>query len=324
MIEIVFSESACGSLTVGQGYGTGRYIGGATSVLLRKEDGSSPTAEELRAAQKSAEEKLRREWENAVPLGSSRRDVYCFELALSIGQLSEEEIGGQRRAALEKVFAAWPGEDINRLLEEKLDMARKSLAQVLERSGAGEPVRIWYSHNPDEMCGMYWLLSKLRHLKQRGPVYLVRLPEWEYRDEKNICTHTGWGEIAPGAWGHYQSLQQEAKPVLLSSCAAAWDRLRAENAPLRVFLNGNLRSAPEDIYDSFILREIDRQPEVFMEALVIGAVMGKYQLGIGDAWIALRIEKMIGEGKLEVAEPASEDDCRYRQKLRKRVCAGQS
>ena len=29
--------------------------------------------------------------------------------------------------------------------------------QVIKRYVAGEEVRIWYSYNPDELCGMYWL-----------------------------------------------------------------------------------------------------------------------------------------------------------------------
>ena len=40
-----------------------------------------------------------------------------------------------------------------------------------------------------------------------------------------------------------------------------WNQLQNENAPLRAMLNGKLQSVSEDIYDSFILREIAEQPE---------------------------------------------------------------
>ncbi len=90
-----------------------------------------------------------------------------------------------------------------------------------------------------------------------------------------------------------------------------------ENAPLRVSLNGKLQSASEDIYDSFILREIDAQPDGFKMAVVIGNVIGKYQLGIGDAWVSIRIDKMIEKGILEVAKAAPEGDIKYRCILRK-------
>ena len=65
-----------------------------------------------------------------------------------------------------------------------------------------------------------------------------------------------------------------------------WKQLQQENAPLRIYLNGKLQSASENIYDSFILREVDEQADEFSEANLIGNVLGKNQLGIGDAWIA--------------------------------------
>ena len=73
---------------------------------------------------------------------------------------------------------------------------------------------------------------------------------------------------------------------------------------MRGMLNGQLVSLPEDVYDSFIFREIEAEPEVFREAEVIGRVLGKYQLGIGDGWIAARIEGMIRTGMMEpVTQP---------------------
>ena len=38
MIEIVFGESACGSLKIAQTYGKGKYRGSAVSVFMRHED----------------------------------------------------------------------------------------------------------------------------------------------------------------------------------------------------------------------------------------------------------------------------------------------
>ena len=58
MLEIVFSESACGALKLAQRYGEGRYRGGAIGVIARNKDGSEPSREEL--------DKLRREAERCV------------------------------------------------------------------------------------------------------------------------------------------------------------------------------------------------------------------------------------------------------------------
>ena len=47
MLEIVFSESACGALKLAQRYGAGEYRGGAIGVIARNEDNSEPSQEEL-------------------------------------------------------------------------------------------------------------------------------------------------------------------------------------------------------------------------------------------------------------------------------------
>ncbi len=107
MIEIVFGDSAYGSLNVAQSYGKGKYHGGVVSVFLRKKNGIEPTAEEIEIAQKQAEEKARQDWENAIPLGSSREDLYCFPLALSVGAISEKGVGTQRKSALELLFSIY-------------------------------------------------------------------------------------------------------------------------------------------------------------------------------------------------------------------------
>ena len=99
MIEIVFSRSAYGSLKVGQSYGVGPYRGGAAVAFV---DSDHPTEEELYAAQIQAEEKARRDWENAVPL-EQKNDIYYFALALSVGEIAETELGAQRWAALKKL-----------------------------------------------------------------------------------------------------------------------------------------------------------------------------------------------------------------------------
>lgn len=84
-------------------------------------------------------------------------------------------------------------------------------------------------------------------------------------------------------------------------------------------LNGQLVSASEKLYDDFILREIEAEGEEFREGMIVGRVLGK-QLGIGDYWVAFRIEEMIKAGKLEVVSAAAEDMPVYYRVLKK--CSG--
>lgn len=86
---------------------------------------------------------------------------------------------------------------------------------------------------------------------------------------------------------------------------------------MRAVVNGGLRSVPEDFYDPWILREIAAQEETFYEGRLIGAVLEKYRLGIGDAWIALRVEAMVRAGKLIAREAAAEGKPAYHRHLQK-------
>ena len=166
---------------------------------------------------------------------------------------------------------------------------------------------------------MYWLMKQLQPLNCQTTIYLVKLPTWEYGKENTMTSKIAWGEVSPGEWGNYITLQEKANPVFLSACAMKWNQLQNENAPLRAMLNGKLQSVSEDIYDSFILREIAEQPEQFKMAIVIGNVLGKYQLGISDVWISNRIDKMLEDGVLEIIQDAPKGETNYRRILRKRM-----
>lgn len=53
MLEIVFSDSACGSLKMAQHYGQGVYPGGCIGVIISRSDGRKPSKREKRAAQRA-------------------------------------------------------------------------------------------------------------------------------------------------------------------------------------------------------------------------------------------------------------------------------
>jgi len=137
-------------------------------------------------------------------------------------------------------------------------------------------------------------------------------------DEETIIRYNSWGEVEPGKWHNYLGLQMAAPEALINDIASHWLALQKENAPLHALINGRLQSVPESFYDDFILREIDSEKNEFHEAKLIGRILGKYQLGIDDGWLALRIEEMIRAGKLSVASPAPEGEPSYHRILKKK------
>ncbi len=318
VLEIVFGSSAQGSLRAAQNYGRGKRPGTAVGIGVLYRDGETPSPEELEKARKQAEERERQTWEKGAPLGGTPQDIFCFDLALSVGDITEEIPGPRRQQAMEELYSAAAPKDCRKEVEAQLRRANEGLEAAKRRASQGEAVRIWYSSQPDEVCGMHWFLSQLAQWGRGcGPVALIRLPPWVQREDGVVVRKSGWGQVRPEEWSGYQSLAQTAPSAFIQGCAARWRELQKENGPLRGMLNGQLVSLPEDVYDSFIFREIEAEPEVFREAEVIGRVLGKYQLGIGDGWIATRIEGMIRAGMLEpVTQP--EQGIPYRRQLRKR------
>lgn len=318
MIDIVFSDSACGSLKMAQHYGEGKSLGEAIGVVVSHSDGSKPTEKEIRAAQQEAEKQMQAEWKTATPMGGNPADIYSFDYRLSIGDISENIPDEKRRQVLEWLYGIYPDlEEEPAFIAEMMQQGRDVLEEVCRRISAEESVRIWYSNQPDELCGLHWFIAQINQLGlQNGQVILVALPDWENDKNGNALTHSGWGSVGLGDWHRHLDLQRVATSSFCDGCASHWKQLQQENAPLRAMLNGRLVSMPETLYDEFIIREIEAEENEFNEAMVIGKVLGKYELGVGDAWIAQRIESMISNGSFPVTEPASNSPT-YHRKLKK-------
>lgn len=318
MMEILFSDSACGSFKMAQHYGKGEYQGGSMGIIISHHDGSKPTKKEIEIARRKAEDEARLVWENATPMGGKTSDIFGFNLMLSVGDISESHPSIKRSQTLEHLYSVYPMDEGHQAAREILIRADENLEVIRERVEKGEGIRIWYSNQPDEMCGLYWFMEQLNGWKAHNvEVLIVKLPEWEADEKGNIIRKNSWAEVAPQEWQSHISLQKIAPPSYIKSCAYHWQELQTENAPLRAMLNGQLVSKSENLYDDFILREIKAEDEEFREAKIVGRVLGKYRLGITDSWVALRIEEMIHAGKLEVVHENDKDMPIYHRVLKK-------
>lgn len=247
--------------------------------------------------------------------------VHGFQLALSVGDISGNGLDKARWKALcwvSRPYLSVPGtlEHIDRSLE----TAAASLAAVLHYSAAGEPVRLWYSNQPDEICGFHWMLAQLDGLGDLcGPVLSVKLPRYAQRDDGVHVSRNGWGEVLPKEWHQFLSLERAVTPAVHRSAVERWHDLQRENAPFRAVMNGRLISIPEDFYDNFIRWELTRTPGEFHEARFIGNIISHFQLGISDGLISNRIQEMVAAGELEVVAHAEDGRPNYHRILRKLV-----
>lgn len=310
MIEVTFTESAGGSMK----YAKSRKhtIGTAVTAVFLAPEGEQPTEEEIRAAQAEAEERERRRREEAIPFEGDPRDVVTLPLGLGMGDISAPF--SDKRAAYLQSMVGIRGRQFENVGADMMNTAREGLARIQRAVQNGEPIRAWYSDQPDECCGFYHLMSLL---DDRDDIRAVKLPRFEEQGN-TVTTHNGWGDVDPGKLAGYLPLEQTISP-LLRRCfyASRWRELCRENAPLRAMVNGRLTGVPADFYDHIILRELERMEDEFMGARLVGNVLGRHQLGIGDWLIGQRLEEFISRGILEPAGEAREDVPGYYRRMRK-------
>lgn len=305
MIEVLFTESAAGGMQYAKSLS--HTIAGASDVLVLADDGSAPTEEELRRARQVEEERRRR----AVPMEGSPRDVVCLPLGLSMGDISDPLSDG--RAAYLQSTVLIPGREFAGIGRTMVETARAGLARIRAAAEAGEAIRVWYSQNPDELCGFCHLMTEL---PGGADVRAVGLPTCEAFDD-HVTTYTGWGEVHPGHLADFLHQERVLSPTEHWFFSGQWKLLARENAPLRAVVNGRLMGVGADFYDGFILRELGRAGEEFQEARLIGDVLGRYQFGISDRLVAMRIEEFISRGMLTPLSQPPENRPIYHRMLRK-------
>lgn len=308
MIEILFTESAAGSMKFAKGLKS--IVGEAFGIILETEDGHEPTEEELAQVRAQMEEERRKKLKNAVPVEGSPRDVVCFPLNLSMGDISEPFSDARAEYLQSTVLIGGP--DFTGIGRELMRTARESRERVLS---SAEPLRIWYSRNPDELCGLCHLLTLL---PKDAQISLLELPEYTVH-ENEVRTHTGWGEVDPYELGQFQRLERPLTEPERRYFENQWRELQKENSALRAVVNGRLVTVEADFYDGFLLRELEQEPERFHQGRFVGRILGKYPLGISDSLIALRMEQFISRGILiPVTSPG--DGCPvYHRYLKKAI-----
>lgn len=210
----------------------------------------------------------------------SQGPVLCFDLLLSSGDISEEIPGEKREKTLTRI---WGDADKAR---KTIKICQQNLDRVEEAIRQGEKIRIWYSDNPDALCGFFWLTAMLEKAPTDQISY-VTLPVWEERTDGTLVHWSGWREVEPTRMFDYMDQEKELRiPVRIHS-SIRWRKLMRENQSLRAVVNGELISVPEDFYDPFILRALLTSPSL-EEAL--SRVVDK--LKVREEWLIERAQTL--------------------------------
>ena len=144
MLEMVFDSSAAGSLKAAQHFGEGELAHAAIGTIEGCNDGAGAAGEK----QQQMIQRERQRWERAQPMGGKPEDVFNLGLAHSMGTLADGFAG--REKVLTRLLSVCEEEAGIQTAHRLCDSARKVLVRFEERVRAGEPVRVWYSEQPND------------------------------------------------------------------------------------------------------------------------------------------------------------------------------
>ncbi|AFA50054.1 hypothetical protein Awo_c33260 [Acetobacterium woodii DSM 1030] len=272
MLEVVFNDSAKGSITMAK---------------KQEEDAIRESIENTKE-KKSQEQFKGKSW------GGNLKDVVCIGFNLDIGDIAHEIDGDERKHTFVQLFGSVDFEQEQ--LEEFFKYQRDDLDKLISMAKDGIPIRVWKSNTTFSACGYAYLCDVLKDINCK--ISTVSLSEYEQDLPINKASYADWAEIKPSQFCHFLDREREISLAEKLIQSNRWIDLKKENTVLRTIKNGELISVSEDFYDQLIINNLPDGE--FVMARLIGNILGKYPIGIGDGWYALRIKKMIDDKRLEV------------------------
>lgn len=239
---------------------------------------------------------------NNNPICDLSENLFIINLCLDEGDISDNALSRMRLDFLnEKYKNDFFGEenDIGKIFFESSMLALEKIKTLLEE---GESIRIWYSNCAFEFCGFCWLISildswgiendKIKYVHLPGSIHFKN---GEYKIYENSSSFEYWELVEE------VSYQRNLSDTFRKYHIEEWNKAKKENGELRIIISGGIVSVREDIFDFLIDLKINEMDTEFYENAVAREMIkstGELRAHI----IEKRIEKMINEGKLEIAK----------------------
>ena len=282
MIELLFSDS--GAAALGMAKQTGDK-----STITRVEICTTPNGEETLT-------NLPPEPFTGTAVHGDISEVMPIWLMGDVGDISKLPNWLSRTALLQEITILHEMEAEPWIAQES-SRAEASIRRLRHAAQSGEAIRIWWSATADETCGYYWAMSLLKNAA--GPVTGIKIPcLWPYTND--ISPTSGTGDLKPEDFSTLLGFERAIALPERAALARHWERLKAENAPLRAVINGIPCSVPEHFYDNVLYQVFPSGTFKVVEA--IGLALGNMPCGVHDWWYARRIRHLIACGELEVVE----------------------
>lgn len=281
MIEVLFGESEAASMKAAKSTVIVGHVDGPTSVWM--------------AGKKTPPKRAFTEW-----VEGTSEEVVCLGFMLDIGNIKESVDSQYRKNLIYSMYAQnqyGRNPEIDEELKRTGKVYENELLRLRKYLEDGETIRIWYSDAPYSRCGFYSLCRMLQNYNNE--VHVVKLPEYVLR-KTSIISYRNWGDVSAEEFAGFLSHERVLTKEEVRMYAMLWTELTEDNSPLRVVINGRITGVQDDFYDFLIWKRLTYKP--IKEAKLIGDILGRFQIGIGDWWFARRIEYFIQQDKIKVLE----------------------
>ncbi|TFZ51301.1 DUF1835 domain-containing protein [Serratia proteamaculans] len=146
-------------------------------------------------------------------------------------------------------------------------------------------VTLWVGDNPDEQL----MLRALLPLLAESAVFVVNVTELAGRDATGCCPI----ETLEPLWIRRRELTAEDRATLI----ADWHRLLKDNAPVRIYTQGEIQGKTQDFHDPLLLQHC---PSDYTQgSRVVGNAMANSPYGVGDTFLNFRLYALIEQGVLQ-------------------------
>ncbi|MFC6207185.1 DUF1835 domain-containing protein [Levilactobacillus tongjiangensis] len=212
--------------------------------------------------------------------GALQQPVVGLQLDLQVGDLGrltgESTDFWQMKAQLEGTETA----------TELAQTVQQGIGQLQAAIDRGDAIRVWWSDHPDDRLGFMWLCALMKDVSNQ--LTQVKVPLERATSGAPIVFQqlVSLGEWDGNAALVFLSTATDVPASERLALSEEWTQQVAENAPLRVTVNGHTLGVPVDFWDKLIAAEIRPNKSVIW---TIGRVLGELPVGLPDWWVRGRL-----------------------------------
>jgi hypothetical protein len=221
-----------------------------------------------------------------------KKEIVWLWTQLQLGQIDDEHFLSARREWSDRFYDICDESEREKIFLEEKQRVENSLCDISSR----KEIRVWFASAPYSKCGLYYLVHFLQNVDI--DIYAVEMPQGG--SGKELDADCSWFEIDARDLERYTENTRLLSREERTEIALKWEKLKQENAPLRINCNGEIVSVAEDYFDEEIMRCVPNGE--FKMIRLIGDMMGKSKHSVGDTFVKERIYHLIAAGKLIVVK----------------------